>query len=224
MAKILIVEDHFETAENLQDWLKTKLFVVDVVNCGEEALAYIETNTYDLILLDLNLPEMHGFDILKKYRDSGGDAAVIITSALSSVQEKEAGLDLGADDYMVKPYNLRELSARVRAVLRRPQKQETRVIETANLKLDPISGFLEYKENNCWLQKQESLILELLMKNTRQLFSIEDLLRKAWSTESETTHETVRVQILKLRKKLEALGIANAIHNLRGKGYYFQVQ
>lgn len=222
MAKILIVEDHIESAENLRDWLTTKMFVVDVVHDGETALEYLLASSYDLILLDLTLPELDGFNVLQQYRIDGGEAPVIVTSALNSIEEKERALDLGADDYIVKPYDLRELFSRIKAVLRRPQNKVNLKITRGDLIFDPITGELTAGNQIKYLQKQESALLELFMRNPERPFSVTDLLRRAWSTDSETTPETVRVQILKLRNKLNSLGFPDAIQTMRGLGYVFQ--
>src|SRR5258706_1536641 len=136
MPKILIVEDNTELADNVREWLLGEQYVVDCCADGVEALAYLDAYEYDAVVLDWTLPKMSGIEVCKQYRAQGGTTPVIMLTGRRTVDDKESGLDAGADDYLTKPFEVRELSARIRALLRRAAKVSGNVLKAGNLELD----------------------------------------------------------------------------------------
>src|ERR1700733_13636457 len=136
MPKILMVEDDKDLAMIVQDWLKAEFYALDLASDGRTGYEYLQQGDYDLVILDWDLPGMQGVDICRKYRSSGGKAPVLILTGKGQIEEKEEGLDAGADDYLTKPFSMRELSARLRALLRRPATSTSTTIKVGKLEMD----------------------------------------------------------------------------------------
>jgi two-component system OmpR family response regulator len=226
MAKVLVVEDDPEIALSVKDWLTMEQYVVDVVNDGSEGLDRLKHYHYEIVVLDVNLPGMNGFDICSNYRKFGGKAYVLMLTAEGTVLDKEKGLDAGADDYLTKPFHPRELSARLRALMRRASRvaEATGVIRVGEVELDPQRKAVSKSGKDIHLLPKEFALLEFLMRNPGQVFSQEALLDRVWSSESETAPDTVRVHIRKLRSKLDNPDGTSLIRTVHREGYCLEPQ
>lgn len=222
MSKILFVDDDKHLAAVACDWLIAEGHVVDVVNDGKEAASRLEFYPYDLIVLDLTLPGMDGVDVCRQYRSAGGHSPIIMLTGRTEVEQKMEGLDSGADDYLTKPFELRELSARVRALLRRPKEVLSEIIEAGPIKLDAKAQKVTRDGNEIRLLPQQMLLLEFFMRNPREVFSSETLLDRIWSSEAETSPDTVRVHITRIRQKLDEEGKQSFIRTVHRVGYCFE--
>ncbi|MBK7749968.1 MAG: response regulator transcription factor [Candidatus Obscuribacter sp.] len=219
MAKILVVEDETDLAELVKNWLAKDHHLVESVSNGLDALIRMETNKYDVVLLDMMLPTLDGLEILKRYRKAGGSAGVIMLTARAHVDDKELGLDAGADDYLTKPFQLKELAARVRAVLRRNHVPTQDVLKFRNLVIDPQEFKVLKGESDVHLLPKEFRLLEFFVRHPHQVFSAEDLLSSVWESDTEALLDTVRGHITRLRKKLDSPGEASIIATVYGVGY-----
>lgn len=219
MAKILIVEDEVDLADLVKGWLVKDHHLVEIAADGIDALIKMETSKYDVVLLDLMLPSMDGLEILKKYRKGGGSAGVIMITARSHVDDKEVGLDAGADDYLTKPFQLKELAARVRAVLRRNHSPVSDVLKFRDLTIDPHEFRVLKGDEEVHLLPKEFRLLEFLVRHPNQVFSAEELLASVWESDTDALLDTVRGHITRLRKKLDSEGMSSIIATVYGVGY-----
>ncbi|MBB6633526.1 response regulator transcription factor [Cohnella thailandensis] len=221
--RILIVEDEQHLAEALAQILRKNHYSVDAVHDGSSGLDYARSGIYDLILLDIMMPEMDGISVLKELRKGGDSTPVILLTAKGEVDDKIAGLDHGADDYVAKPFSTGELLARIRAALRRkgevvPEgalKFGDIELNTSNLKLS--AGGKEIK-----LNLKESELLELLILRKQAVTSKEQIIEKLWGFDSEAEHNNVEVYVSFLRKKLTFLDSSVRIGTIRGLGYVLE--
>lgn len=217
MAKILLVEDEHDLADAIVDWLSDEFHVVEVASDGNDALPRFIANNYDLAILDIMLPGIDGLSICRRIRDSGLSIPILMLTAKKSIESKEAGLDAGADDYLTKPFQLRELSARIRALLRRPLTQPTDVLKAEGLVLDRRKCTVSKHGHQLRLLPKEFAMLELFMRHPDEVISIDTLLDRVWGTDSSIVPETVRTNIKTLRKKIEGSGAS--IQTVHGIGY-----
>lgn len=224
MAKILVVDDDIELAEGLVEWLSDDEHVVDTAPTGEEGLALMDRFPYDIIVLDWTMPGMAGLEVCQRYRNMGGIAPIIMLTARGEIKDKESALDSGADDYLVKPFQPRELSARIRALLRRPRSVQSDVIQIGNLSMD-MNGFKVVRAGHeVKLSKKEFALLEQFMRHPGHVFSIDALIDKIWASEKEATPDTVRVHMTRLRGKIEIEGLPVLIKTVHGVGYKLEPQ
>lgn len=219
MAKILVVEDEKDLAELVKNWLGKEHHLVEVATDGLEALIRMETNSFDVVILDLMLPSLDGMEIVKRYRKSGGTAGVIMLTAKGHVDDKELGLDAGADDYLTKPFQLKELAARVRAVLRRNHGQKPDVLKFRDLEIDPLEFKVLKNGVDVHLLPKEFRLLEFLLRHPHQVYSADELLSAVWESDTEALLDTVRGHITRLRKKLDTSGMPSIIVTVYGVGY-----
>jgi DNA-binding response OmpR family regulator len=219
MPKVLIIEDESDLAGPIQDWLTRENYTVEVVNEGNEALSRLKLFKYDVIVLDLMLPGIGGMEICQRYRSTGGNPPILMLTAKSSVEDKEAGLDAGADDYLTKPFHLKELSARLRAMLRRPAPATGKVLKLGNLSLDPTQGRATKDGQEIHLVPKEFSLLEFLMRHPNQVFSAEALLDRVWASDTLASPDTVRTHIKTLRRKIDTEGQPSWISTVHGLGY-----
>ena len=217
--KILIIEDEEALVRALKKGLSKHGYIVDYALDGEEGLELYYINSYDLIILDLNLPSMDGIDILETIRKEDKEQRILILSARSSVEDRVKGLDLGANDYLIKPFDFLELDARVRSILRTRLIQEDTILREGNLELDSLKKQVVLSANILDLAPREYSILEYLMVNKGQVVSTERLIEHVWDSEVNIFTDSVKVHISTLRKKLRALDQGEYIHTLRGQGY-----
>lgn len=217
--RILLVEDDETLAQVLSRYLTSQHYMVDLANNGQAGWDLAEAFEYELILLDLMLPELDGISFCKQLRQKGDRTPILMLTAYDSSTEKVTGLDAGADDYVVKPYNLDELLARIRALLRRGNSTLPPTIEWGNLHLDPSVCEVTYKRQLLRLTSKEYAIMELFLRNTHRIFSQSALLDNLWSFDEPPSENTVRAHIKSLRRKFKKLGAEDLIETVYGLGY-----
>jgi len=223
--KILLVEDDELVAEVLSKALTTQHYLVDLATDGQAGVELAEAFEYDLILLDLLLPKLDGISFCKQRRQAGDRTPILLLTAQDTSTNKVAGLDAGADDYMVKPFDLHELLARIRALLRRGTSVTMPVLEWGNLRLDPSSCEVRYAEQVLSVTPKEYSLLELFLRNTQRIFSQSALLDHLWSFEESPLENTVRAHIKSLRQKLKKAGAAaDLIETVYGLGYRLKLR
>ncbi len=219
MAKILLVEDDKDLAFMVRSMLLAERHNVDHVDNGHEAARHLKVYPYDLIVLDWELPELSGLEILRQFRAAGGTSAVLMLTGRSGINEKEAGLDSGADDYLSKPFHMKELAARVRALLRRPAAIHAGALAVKSVTLDPGKFRVTRDGQPVQLLPKEFALLEFLMRNANQVFTPEALLNRIWATDSDATDEAIRTTVKRIRKKLDSEGAPSIIRTVHGVGY-----
>lgn len=224
MAKILIVEDDRILRELVKAYLTASEHVVDAVDCGKMAQIRLSEDEYDLIILDWMLPDIPGPEICRCYRNRGGQAPILFLTAKSDKRDKATGLDAGADDYLVKPFEQIEFQARVRALLRRRNSWQGNILKLNDLELDTERQLVSRGGREIKLRPKEFALLELLVRNAGKSFTAETLFRKLWHSDSESSLETVRMHVMSLRKKLELEGEQPLIYSSRGLGYRLEAQ
>lgn len=221
--KILLVEDTEQLNKALTTVLRRNSYVVDSAFDGEEALIFIEQYQYDLIILDIMLPKVNGLEVLKRIRGSNNQTPVLLLTAKSTTEDKITGLDLGADDYLAKPFVIDELLARIRALLRRtPQMSEETLLTFGDLRLDVQNSVLSNGEEKVTLMNKELQIMSILMKSGAKIVSLDTITKNAWDIEAYTTSENVWVFISYIRKKLESIHSKTKIKSIRYQGYYLE--
>lgn len=223
--KLLLVEDSLQLNKALSTVLKRNSFVVDSAFDGEEALIFLDQYKYDVIILDIMLPKVNGLEVLKRARSKKINTPIIMLTAKSTTEDKIVGLDLGADDYLPKPFVVDELLARIRALLRRkPAYDEAEVLSFGDLELDINTLVLSTKDDKVTLMNKEMQIMTLLMKAKGNVVSLETISKNAWDIESYSTSENVWVFISYLRKKIEKIQSNVKIKSIRYQGYYLEYQ
>jgi two-component system, OmpR family, response regulator len=215
--RILIVEDEAMLADALVRALTQAAHNADLVRTGEEADRALATEQYDLVILDVGLPKMSGFDVLRNLRARRSTTPVLIVTAHDAVEDRVTGLDLGADDYLTKPFHLAELEARVRALIRRGHSASTAEIEYGRLMLDMAGRRLYCDGQPVDLPARELAVLELLLLRVGRVVTKQQILDNLYSWDDVSTSNTVEVFIHRLRKKLEPMGVN--IRTVRGMGY-----
>lgn len=217
--KILLIEDDQTLARNLKTVLVKNGFTVDTAFSKDQGLVAIEVNDYDCIVLDLNLPDGNGFDLLTDLRQSENQTPVIITTARGEVEDRIKGLDLGADDYVPKPIDSNELIARIRAVIRRNSQSALPQITLGNLVIKPAEHIAMVKNSHLDLTAKEFAIIEYLAQHSGQVITRTMLMEHVWGSDFETFSNVIDVYIRNLRRKLEKHSQASLIKTIRGKGY-----
>ena len=217
--KILLVEDEERLLESIREGLVHSGYVVDTALDGEEGSFMAFTNDYDLIILDINLPKKDGFEILKEIRERDREVNIIMLTALSDVDDRVRGFDLGANDYVLKPFHFEELKARIRSLLRRQTTIKNAVIETSGISFDTTKRTFSIDGENLRLTAKEAGILEYLFFNLGRYVTTEELMEHVWNDEVDLFSNVVRVHMSALRKKLKARLGKNIIRNEIGKGY-----
>ena len=219
MAKILVVEDDRLVAQAVVDALKFAQHIVECVDDGKEGLDRLLLYQYDIAILDLNLPSIPGIEIARNYRASGGMLPLLMLTGRGDISDKESGFDSGVDDYLTKPFDVRELIARVRVLLRRPQQTLPDLITIGNLSLNVREGTATFHGKEVRLLKKERTVLEFLMRHPNQIFSVQELLNRLWSSESDSSEDAVRQCIARLRSKLSEGENTGPIVTVKGLGY-----
>lgn len=218
--RILLVEDDIPLAETLAEALTDQLYVVDLAEDGEQGWDCAKAFAYDLLLLDVMLPETDGFTLCQRLRSHGYHMPVLMITARDTVGDKITGLDVGADDYIVKPIDLGELFARIRALLRRGNNIIPPILEWGNLQLNPSTYEVNYNQHPLRLTPKEFSLLELLLRNNRRVLSRSVIIEHLWKTESSPEEHAVKVHIRSLRQKLKATGADDDfIETVHGIGY-----
>jgi DNA-binding response OmpR family regulator len=222
MAKILLIEDDKELAKMVVDWLERESHIIDVVHDGKEGLDRLQFYTFDLAILDWELPSMNGPEICAAFRSKGGSTPVIMLTGKSELNDKIAGFDAGADDYLTKPFHPRELSVRLRALLTRPAQRVRDVLVAGDLELDSASHVVRKGGVQLHLMPREFSLLELFMRHPEEPFSAEAILNRVWSSESDVSTEVVKVYVAKLRRKIYDKNGVSKIVTVHGVGYKLQ--
>ena len=218
--RILIIEDEYSLADAISETLQREKFQVNIITNGEDGENEALTNIYDLILLDVMLPKKDGFEILANLRKEKVDIPVIMLTAKSEISDKLNGLENGADDYITKPFHMRELIARVKVILKRKTNiQDTNVLEYSDLKLDLVTCKMSVNGSEITINGKELDLLEILLVNKNQIVNREILANKIWGYNSETEYNNVEVYVSFLRKKLKLLKSKVKIKAVRGIGY-----
>lgn len=216
----MIVEDEHKIARALKKALEQETYAVDVAFDGDEGHAMATTEPYDIAIIDRMLPGGYdGLGIVKAMRDAKVHTPVLFLSALGSISERTAGLDAGADDYLVKPFALEELLARVRALLRRPTEQQSAILTAGDLSLDTITYSVERAGKPIQLTSKEFALLEYMLRNPGRPLSKEVIISHVWDYDADILPNTVEVYIKYLRNKLDAPFKKPLIHTVRGFGY-----
>jgi DNA-binding response OmpR family regulator len=219
MAKILVVEDDAVLAEQVRTWLESERHLAEIATDGTSAMEQLQVFSFDIIILDWDLPGISGIDVCRRFRASGGSTPIIMLTGHDNIQDKEIGLDSGADDYLTKPFHVKELSARIRALMRRPAGVTGAILKIRDIELDPQSHRVVKDGQPLELLPKEFTLLEFLMRHPNQIFSPEALLDRLWHSDSETTIETVYTYIKRLRAKLDTDKKNSLIKTVYGVGY-----
>jgi DNA-binding response OmpR family regulator len=218
--RILLVEDDRSVAEAVAAALIDQLYAVDVVNDGEAAWQQVNILSYDLMLLDMILPKLDGVSLCQRLRSHGHGIPILMLTASDTTIDKVAGLDAGADDYVVKPIPLLELLARIRALLRRGSSPSLPVLKWGNLSLNPSTYEVTYEEQSLHLTPKEYSLLELFLRNGRRVLSRGAIVEHIWSLEDPPEEDTVKAYIKTLRQKLKAVGAPHdLIETVHSVGY-----
>ncbi|MBU6454563.1 MAG: response regulator transcription factor [Cyanobacteria bacterium REEB67] len=220
MSKALIVEDESSIASELSGLLTSNGWIAEVATSGADCLQMLDQFSYDLLLLDWNLPDITGLEICKKFRAGGGVIPIIFITGQSGIDYKESGFDAGSDDYITKPFDGRELMARIRNVMRRPQTiVKADAVSVGTLSLNTLRRTLSEGEKAVQLTQVECNLLDFLARHSGQAFTTAQLFASVWHSDSESSEETVRVHIRVLRRKLELAGLPPILAHRRGFGY-----
>lgn len=222
--RILLAEDEKEMSNAIVAVLKHEHYSVDAVYDGQDALDYLETGLYDGAILDIMMPKMDGVSVLKEIRKKGMDVPVILLTAKSEIDDKVEGLDAGADDYLTKPFAMKELLARLRSITRRQGEVTDNVVEFSNLKLDRATFTISTEKDSLRLANKEFQMLEMLLSNPGQIISTDQFMDKIWGYDSDTELNVVWVYVSYLRKKLSKIGAKVNIKAARGVGYLVEAE
>jgi DNA-binding response OmpR family regulator len=218
--RILLVEDDDRIAMPLAEDLRHQNHAVDIADDGMEGWECAQAVPYDLILLDLMLPRLNGIELCKRLRSAGSKAFILMLTARDATSDKIIGLDAGADDYVVKPFEMEELAARIRALSRRTHDLHQPILTHGRLQLDPGTCTVTYAGKPVSLTAKEYMILELFLRNPTQLLSRTALLDKLWEFDQMSGEQTVKTHITNLRRKLKEVGSPNnLIETVYGLGY-----
>ena len=223
--RVLVAEDNKKLAASLKKGLEQEGYSVDCSHDGKEAesIARSFSDSYDLIILDIMLPERDGITVCRRLRDSGIATPVLMLTARDGLDDRVQGLDSGADDYVVKPFSFEELTARIRALLRRPRSLVPAVLEQGGIVLDPAHRKVTVSGEEISLTLKEFRLLELFMVHPGQVLSREQIVEHLWDFDSELFSNAVDVHIKNLRRKLTGDRDAQTIETVRGVGYRFKV-
>lgn len=218
--KILVVEDDERISDAVVEYLSDSHYAVEAVYDGQSAWELLEVFNYDMILLDVMMPIMDGMTLCRKLRKKGLSIPILMLTAKDTLNDKIEGLDAGADDYLIKPFELEELSARIRALLRRGASTTAPILTWGNLSLDPSSCEVFYEETSLSLSPKEYKLLEFFLRNGRRVYSRAQILEHLWSFEQVPEEATVKAHIRGLRQKLDAAGApSDIIETVYGLGY-----
>jgi DNA-binding response OmpR family regulator len=224
MAKLLVLEDDLLLASVIRKWLELARHVVEQVPSGKDGLALLKHYEFDAVILDLDLASMNGVATLKELRSREADIPIVVLSSRDSILDKEIGFLAGADDYIIKPFDLRELSLRLVALLRRHHSLKPALLKCGDISLDTTAGKVLKGDTELKLSPTEYALLEFLMRFPNHLFSVDDLLNHVWKSDSSATAVGVRTYITRLRKKITEDGKPSVLATVHGQGYRLEVR
>jgi DNA-binding response OmpR family regulator len=219
MAKILIVEDDLELCDHMRTWLDLDHHVLDFAHKGSQGMLKLQVSSFDIVVLDWELPELSGVEICKKFRAEGGKTPVLMLTGKGTMSDKEAGFEAGADDYLTKPFNMKELCLRVQALLRRSSNFTDTVLKVRDITLDPKKFKVVKGGEEVRLLPKEFALLQFLMRHPDEIFSAEAILERVWISETEATPEAVVTCLRRLRKKIDIDENSPLIRTIHGVGY-----
>ncbi len=217
--RILIVEDDPEVADLLVRTIRKTAWAPDVFGTGREALEALAINEYDVVVLDLNLPDMSGVDVCRRWREDGGNTPILMLTARAGLNDRVNGLDAGADDYLPKPFAVEELLARLRALIRRPPSTLAPRLAIGDLELDPNTRTVHRASKPIRLTAREYGLLEYLLRNPRRVVSRAQILEHVWDDNFDPVANAVDVLVGRVRRKVTPSGANQLIHTVRGGGY-----
>jgi len=217
--RILIAEDEVELAKGLKFLLEKNKFTVDAVYDGADALAYFQSAAYDVVVLDIMMPKVNGLEVLKQIRKTGSGVPILMLTARAEIEDRVAGLEAGADDYLPKPFASREFIARVKALSRRNAGYTDLCLSFGKVQLDCNRYELGCEEKTVRLNNKEFQLMELFMRNPRLVFSTAHLMDKVWGQDSESDMNVVWTYVGFIRKKLKQIDADIEIRTIRGAGY-----
>jgi two-component system phosphate regulon response regulator PhoB len=224
MARILVVEDEKDLSRLIADWLRRDHHLVEQAYDGKSALLQMTGTSFDVVVLDWMLPEMQGIEVCRRYRQSGGNAAIIMLTAKQSLDDKAEGFESGADDYLTKPFQLKELAMRVKALLRRSSSEHHTKLSLRNIELDIENHRVLKDGKEVHLLPKEFRLLEFLLRHPQRVFSADEILDSVWEMDSNAHHDTVRGHVTRLRKKLDNDEGPSIIVTVHGVGYKLGIE
>lgn len=219
--RVLVIEDSPRLAQSFKKGLTEESYAVDNALNGVDGLHMAQSGEYDLVILDINLPEMDGFTLIQRLRETRSDVPVLMVTARDSIEDKIKGLDLGADDYLPKPFVYAELLARMRALLRRPGARAQAILKYKDIQLDPSSGRVLRAGKQLALSAREFSLLHVFLSNPNRILSRARLFEAVWNMDYDGLSNVLDVYVNYLRNKLEVIGEPKVIHTVRGRGYVF---
>jgi DNA-binding response OmpR family regulator len=217
--RILLVEDEVKLAHAIKRALELQKYAVDAVNSGREGLDLAIGEEFSLIILDVMLPEVDGIEICRRVREAGIHTPIMMLTAKGQITDKVTGLDVGADDYMVKPFSFEELFARIRALVRRPAQTNDPILSIKDLTLDPRTFVVKRGERSIELSAKEFSLLEYLLRNKNTVLNKDQIISHVWNYDSDVLPSTIEVHVKHLRDKIDGSDGASFIHTIRGRGY-----
>lgn len=222
MSKILLIEDDIDLATKLQELFSANGLLLEIATSAEDGMQLLVTFQYEMLLLDWDLPVMSGLEFCRRYRAQGGRAYIVFLTGKHSIEAKEQAFDAGADDYVTKPFDVREVFARMKSIRRRSLEIMTEVLQIRSVSLDPASRVVRCGEASIHLTAKECALLEHLMRHPDRSFNAQKLLNAIWPSDSDVSVETVRTWIRYLRVKLTELGQPDLIKTVAGAGYVIE--
>ncbi|HEY9733440.1 MAG TPA: response regulator transcription factor [Drouetiella sp.] len=223
MAKVLVADDDEQLRALVVDWLESQKFEVESVNSGSACKIVLENRNFDVMILDWQMPGLSGVDVCRWFRERGGTTPVLMLTAKDEIKDKEIGFGAGVDDYLTKPFLMRELSARLSALLRRGTVAPSLTVEVGPLKVDPDQHVVTVNGAPLKVSPTEFSILEFLARHQGQVFDTNTLLDRVWKSSADVSPDTVRVYIRRLRDKLTDAGHPTMLQNIHGVGYKLQL-
>jgi two-component system, OmpR family, response regulator MprA len=218
-ARILVVDDEPAVQNALSRALTLERYDVAQAVDGRQALECLQRAAYEVVILDVSMPYVDGLEVCRRLRDGGDRTPVLMLTAREQVEDRVAGLDAGADDYLVKPFALRELQARLRALLRRTEASRAGVLRFADVELDPVAREVRRGDREIELSRTEFNLLELFLEHPRQVLTRSQIFERVWGYDFGSTSNALGVYIGYLRRKTEAAGEPRLLHTVRGVGY-----
>lgn len=222
MMRILVVDDDKNLCSTIQRGLEENAFAVDCVYDGDDAMYYTSSTPYDLIILDVMMPLKSGFEVCRELRQTKNDTPVLMLTAKDGIDDRVTGLDLGADDYLIKPFDFNELLARVRALLRRKSKNRSPQLEIGDLSLNTVTREVKWKDRKIDLTTKEFVILQYLMSNPDAVITRRMIEVHAWNYDLDSISNLVDVYIRRIRQKIDPEAGKKIITTVRGAGYRMQ--